>query len=374
MKIAFALLKYFPFGGLERDMLRMAEAAAYRGHHVVIYTSKWEDDTALPKGIEVKILKLFSMSNHGRMYEFSRKFSEAVRHGAFDIRVAFNRIPGCDFYFAADNCYAVEMRKKHSPLILSLLPRYRTFLHLERQIFSPKSLTWIFYIASRQKEDFIRSYGTQESRFLYLPPGIDKSCVRPANADELRENKRHELGVAPDELMLLQIASNYRLKGGDRAIEALASLPESLRRHAKLFFAGIPDGGEGRRFAEKNHVGKQVFFLGGRRDVPELLFAADLLVHPARTEAAGNVLTEAVAAGIPLIASGACGFRDVVEQAGCPVLPEPWEQTFFNQTLAEVLARIKEYARRAQKFACKADFSHRADTAVDFLEQFGFTR
>ncbi len=370
MRMAFAVLKYFPFGGLERDMLRMAEAARKRGHHIVIFTSKWEGN-APSEGIEVRILPLRALSNHGRMREFARKFSDAVRLDSFDVRVAFNRIPGCDFYFAADNCYASEMPRKHSPMLLRILPRYRTFLELERKIFSPDASTRIFYIAPRQKADFISCYGTPEERFFHLPPGIDDSCVRPPDAEALREAKRRELGVASDERMLLLVASNYRLKGGDRAVEALASLPEPLRKKCKLFFAGVPDGGEGRALAEKRGVGEQVFFLGGRTDVPHLLLSADLVVHPARAEAAGTVLTEAVAVGTPLIASGVCGFRNIVEEAGCPVLPEPWDQEIFVRTIASILEHLDEYAHRALTHASTVDFRRRADTAVDLMEQFG---
>lgn len=371
MNLAFAVLKYFPYGGLERDMLRMASAAAERGHHVTVYTSAWEDDAPPPGRIEVRILPLRAFSNHGRLSEFARLFADAVKREAFSATVAFNRIPGCDFYFAADNCYAVEMRKKHSLPVLRLLPRYRTFLGLERRIFSPDSSTRIFYIAPHQKEDFIRSYGTQEERFLFLPPGINAQCVRPPDAASLREAKRAELGIRPGERMLLQVASNYRLKGGDRSIEALASLPEELRTRCKLFFAGVPDGEAGAAFARARGVAERVFFLGGRRDVPGLLLAADLLVHPARNEATGTVLAEAVAAGTPLIASGACGFRNIVADAGCPVLPEPWNQADFNRTLARMLERLDEVARHAENYAATVDFCRRADVAVDFLEQFG---
>lgn len=97
-----------------------------------------------------------------------------------------------------------------------------------------------------------------------------------------RAAKRRELGVAEEERMLLQVASNYKLKGGDRSIEALSSLPESLRKRCRLFFAGVPDGGAGESLARELHLERQVVFLGGRKDVPELLLAADLLVHPAR--------------------------------------------------------------------------------------------
>ena len=91
MRIAFAVLKYFPFGGLERDMLRMAESAAKRGHRVVIHTSKWEDDAPLPENIEVRLFPLKNIANHRRMQEFEQKFDQAVKESVFDVKVAFNR-------------------------------------------------------------------------------------------------------------------------------------------------------------------------------------------------------------------------------------------------------------------------------------------
>ena len=56
MNFAFAIFKYFPFGGLQRDMLRMAEAAVRRGHRVTVFASSWDGDPppdgggALPHG------------------------------------------------------------------------------------------------------------------------------------------------------------------------------------------------------------------------------------------------------------------------------------------------------------------------------------
>ena len=55
MKLAFTLFKYFPFGGLQKDMLRIAEASAARGHQVTIVTSSWEGDK--PKGKYLKSVK-----------------------------------------------------------------------------------------------------------------------------------------------------------------------------------------------------------------------------------------------------------------------------------------------------------------------------
>jgi UDP-glucose:(heptosyl)LPS alpha-1,3-glucosyltransferase len=44
MKLAFCLFKYFPYGGLQRDFLRIARVCRERGHEVHVYTMQWEGD------------------------------------------------------------------------------------------------------------------------------------------------------------------------------------------------------------------------------------------------------------------------------------------------------------------------------------------
>ena len=54
MKMAFVLFEYFPFGGLQRDMLAIAQAAETRGHQVTIFTRDWDGDK--PDAISVRLL------------------------------------------------------------------------------------------------------------------------------------------------------------------------------------------------------------------------------------------------------------------------------------------------------------------------------
>ena len=62
MNFAFAIFKYFPFGGLQRDMLRMAVCAAGRGHRVTVFTASWKGEEP-PEGIQVRILKARGWTN-----------------------------------------------------------------------------------------------------------------------------------------------------------------------------------------------------------------------------------------------------------------------------------------------------------------------
>ena len=119
MRFAFVSFKYFPYGGLEKDMLRMAECAAMRGHETVIVTGAWLDDSMpdIPN-LSVKIIPVSGSSNHAKAKSFCRGFKKYLEEEHFDCTLALNRVPGCDFYFAADNCYAVEMPKKHANIRL----------------------------------------------------------------------------------------------------------------------------------------------------------------------------------------------------------------------------------------------------------------
>lgn len=375
MNLAFALFKYFPFGGLQRDMMRMAEKAVARGHQVTVFVSEWKD-APLPaetSGLSVRFLKTRALTNHGAMKDFERRFQEEVRllPGRFDLTVAFNRIAGCDFYFAADNCLAAELPKKHSRLSLRFHPRYRVFLQMESAIFSPRSETRILYIAPRQKTDYSACYGTQEQRFFLLPPGMNPACRRPetvAAAESLRVSKRAELGLSQNDLALLLLASNFDLKGGDRVIRALASLPPGWKDRCVLCLAGPGSVKRCMALASALGVSEKIRVLGGRNDVPELLLASDLMVHPAREESAGSVLVEGIASGLPVLCSGECGFSPYVRESGGTVLSEPFSQQELNEQLKSMLPRLEEISHSVRSYAGSADFCRREEVALEYLE------
>lgn len=371
MKLLFPIFRYFPHGGLQRDMLRIAGTAVKRGHAVTVCTMRWESPDAPPPGVTLKLLRGRGFSNHAR----ARSFAAAVRRFAaaekFDLIFGFNRMPGLDFYFAADNCFA-KSAARHPVLVLALLPRYRTFLAYERAVFLPESKTRILYLTPNQKRDFMEVYGTPDERFTLLPPGIPADRRRPGNAGEVRERKRAELGVMPDETLLLEVGSGFRTKGVDRTLRALASLRGAAAEKTKLFIAGRESSGRFAALAADLKLTDRVTFGGGRDDVAELLLAADLVVHPARNEATGTVLVEALAAGTPVLCTENCGFANYVTESGGAVLPEPFDEGAFERLLEEILTspgRLETMRNAAEAYGASADFYRRADAAVDCLEE-----
>jgi UDP-glucose:(heptosyl)LPS alpha-1,3-glucosyltransferase len=136
--------------------------------------------------------------------------------------------------------------------------------------------------------------------------------------------------------------------------------------------AGSGDPRRYARLARRLGVADHVVFLGPRDDVPRLLVAADLLVHPARRENTGTVLVEALACGLAVVASGICGYAPYIEQAQAGwVLPEPFDQELFGRTVQTTLERgdLADIGRRGVEFVRRENLYGSTETAVDIIEK-----
>jgi UDP-glucose:(heptosyl)LPS alpha-1,3-glucosyltransferase len=110
--------------------------------------------------------------------------------------------------------------------------------------------------------------------------------------------------------------------------------------------------------AAKQRVGDRVRLLGVREDIPELMAAADLLVHPARTETTGTVILEALVNGLPVVVSGICGYAEHVVRANAgKVLAEPFTQTSLIAALrdAQATKQRAQWSESAMRYGETAD-------------------
>ena len=371
MKFAFTLFRYFPYGGLQLDFARFLKEGLRRGHSITVLYDRWEGDF-LP-GAEYEQLKCRGLSNWGRALEFEARTEKYCKTHTFDKVIGFNRMAGLDYYYAADIAFAGHARKR-ALLTRLFLPRYRVFERMERSVFGASARTVILFLTERQKAEYQRFYGTAEERFRYLPPEVPPDFLLrdEAEAQAVRRRVRAEFNIPEKAFFLIQICSAFRTKGVDRVLDALAKLSPGLRSNVFYLVAGKDEPGEYRKQAERQGLSGQVIFAGPRHDVPDLLTAADLMVHPARNEAAGAVLAEAAVCGLPAICSAACGYAPLVKSAGGVVLPEPFSVTAltdaldFSLRLPDALARMRA---DTAAFSRKSDFHHRTEYFWDRIEE-----
>ncbi|MBR7144336.1 MAG: glycosyltransferase family 4 protein [Lentisphaeria bacterium] len=369
MHFAFVLYRYFPHGGLQKDFLRTLHEAVARGHKVTAFFAVQEGD--LPENDLFNIVKVpvKGWSNHAKMASFAENVKVLVSQKKYDRILMFSRIPGGDFYFAADNCLAADWGRLHSKLTLKLLPRYRTFLKLERGVFAPESSTHILALTHKQLADYQKFYRTQPERFSVMPAGIDEKCRRPENANFIREYIRKKYNIPQDALLLIQVAAQFGVKGVDRSIAALAHLLDKTEHDCRLLVAGGGEIEKYRKIAENQGVGDKVVFAGACCNIGEMIAAADLMIHPARKEATGTVIVESLAVGVPVIASGTCGYADyTAELSPQLVTPEPFEQTDLNNALLYALDSLPEQTSKAMQMVNNSSFYRRAGVMIDHLE------
>jgi UDP-glucose:(heptosyl)LPS alpha-1,3-glucosyltransferase len=368
MRLAFILYKYFPFGGLQRDFMRIALECQQRGHAIRVYTPIWDGE--VPAGFDVRIAPVRALFNHHRNRKFSAWLAADLARDPVDRVVGFNKMPGLDVYYAADGCYEDKAQTLRNPLY-RFGGRYKHFADYERAVFAPGSKTEILMISEVQQPLFIKHYGTPPERFHLLPPGIAQDRRAPANAAEIRAEFRREFELGDDDLLLVQIGSGFKTKGLDRSLRALASLPRELKARTRLIAIGQDDPRSFQLQAKALGVSDRVQILKGRSDIPRFLLGADLLIHPAYNENTGTVLLEALVAGLPVLVTDVCGYAHYIADAnGGRVLPSPFDQEQLNRTLAQMLgddAQRATWGRNGLAYAETADLYSMPQRAADVI-------
>lgn len=367
MKLAFCLFKYFPFGGLQRDFLKIAQMAIARGHQVDVYTRIWEGEQ--DKTLRIHLIKTKKLQNHTRNQEFAAKIQPYLKE--YDCVVGFNKMPGLDIYYAADICFQAKTRKKH-PILYRLTPRYRTHIALEKAVFTPEASTQILALSAVQQKEFVACYQTPVERFHLLPPGIDKNRIAPPDSQPLRLKIRETLGLTSDNLMLLMIGSGFKTKGLDRALKSYAALPFDLQRRTIFYIIGQDRKAPFIKLAKKLKIEKNIHFLGPRHDVERFLLAADLFLHPAYHENTGTVLLEALVAHLPVLTTAVCGYAHYIEEAKAGiVLPTPFQQTKLDHALNHLLSSKESrttFQENARHFTKTADIFSLPEHALQYIE------
>lgn len=368
MRLAFILYKYFPFGGLQRDFMRIALECQRRGHSIRVYTPIWEGE--VPEGFDVIVVPVKALFNHRRNEKLTAWIKADLGKRPVDRVIGFNKMPGLDVYYAADGCFEDKAQNLRNS-IYRKWGRYKHFADYERAVFAPESKTEILMISEVQQPLFIKHYNTPLERFHLLPPGIAVDRRAPANAAEIRAEFRREFQLADDDLLLVQIGSGFKTKGLDRSLKALAALPRDLKKRARLIAIGQDDPRSFLLQVKALGLSDQVQILKGRSDIPRFLLGADLLIHPAYNENTGTVLLEALVAGLPVLVTDVCGYAHYISDADAGrVLSSPFNQERLNTLLAEMLAddqRRAEWQQNGLAYAERADLYSMPQHAADVI-------
>jgi len=340
MTLVFLIYHYFPYGGQQRDFLRILRACVARGQQTRVYTMEWKGER--PQGVEVEILPITAWRRHTQYTRFARAVAERVASQPADVVIGFNRMPGLDIYYAADSCFAEKVEKSRG-FYYRFTGRARHFLAFERAVFGEASRTSALVLSPLQKMGYVHHYPDCSARLYEVPPGLARDRQAPDNLRERRAAFRQLHGFAVDDILLLQVGSGFVIKGVDRSLRAIAALPERLRNRVTFLIVGQDKPAKFQRLAGQLGIGERCRFLGGRSDVPDFLFGCDLLLHPAYSESAGYTLLEATVAGLPVLTTDTCGYAFHIERARSgQVCASPFHQEDLDGRLRAMLDSLAD--------------------------------
>lgn len=164
---------------------------------------------------------------------------------------------------------------------------------------------------------FLKAWGARmgfKGKAEVIPNGVSIAHFTKPVPEERIEEMRRSIGKAEGEVALVTTSRLVHKNGIDDVIRALPHLPE----HVVFYIYGIgPDEEMLRELAKEQGVASRARFMGqiGHADMPVLLRACDIFIRPSRSEGMGNSFVEAMAAGLPVIATQEGGIADFLFDA-----------------------------------------------------------
>lgn len=174
--------------------------------------------------------------------------------------------------------------------------------------------------------------GVPSSAIELVYHGIDTEPYLAARGDVWRQ----QLGLGADEKLLITVARLAPVKGLQHAVDAAAMLKQEQISFTWLFVGQGSELNNLQAQSDALGLGDNVRWLGFQHDIPGLLAAADIFVLPSLQEALGLAVLEAMAAGLPVVASQVGGIPELVND-GQEGLLVP---AAASQELAEAVKRL----------------------------------
>lgn len=305
---------FTPLGGMDRANHALAAHLASRPStdvHLVTHRA-WHDLEACPNVCVHRVARPLGSHLFGAPLLAAAGERQARRLRASGAHVVANG-GNAD---AGDACWIHYVHAAYAPAVAGSAPRrwrtaaaHRYYAARERAAVSRARV--ILCNSRRTADDVVRGLGADPARVRTVYYGADAGALQYVTPEQ-RTAARAELQWSGDRFVALFVgALGDRRKGFDRLFEAWSRLTADRAWDVDLVVAG--EGGElgaWRDRARQAGMADRVRFLGFRTDVPRLLAASDLLVHPARYEAYGLGVHEAICRGVPAIVSADAGVAE----------------------------------------------------------------
>ncbi len=224
------------------------------------------------------------------------------------------------------------MTRHHS----DYLTRMNKNLHVKLDKMCTRLSHRVIAVSEHTKEHLIETEGAPKEKIVVVLNGIDFDRAKISSPDAVQKI-REEFDALNSHLLLIA-ARFHPEKGYFHLFDALPILKEKVKKSFKLLIGGRGQfEKEFRDYVTKINCDDVVRFMGFRKDIADLMSAADLFVLPSLAESFGLVLTESIYLGTPVVASRVGGIPEIVEDGVDGILVPPANHEALADAIADLL-------------------------------------
>ncbi|MGO4109163.1 glycosyltransferase family 4 protein [Paenibacillus sp. YAF4_2] len=353
MRMCFVTHKVKKGDGQGRVNYEVIQDAIGHGHRIVIIASELSEDLKNHPQVEWK-----KISVNGWPSELIRNQIFAVKSTLWLIKlrslIDFTIVNGFVTYARSHmNCihfvHSAWLASRYHPYqegknFRSFYQYIYTRLNRSLERYAMKRTSTIVAVSDQVKQELVDKADISAEQISVIRNGVDLQEFYP------RLVERETLRLSEDTVYAM-FAGDIRSsrKNLDTVLKALAEVPD-----VHLLVVGWTEGSSYPQMAADLGIKDRVHFLGYRKDMAELMSAADLFVYPSRYEPFALVLLEAMAAGLPIIASRNCGAVELLNEEAAVILDDPDD----SKALAEAIRscafnrnRLKQMGEQAARIA-----------------------
>jgi len=372
-------------GGAETSTLQFLHQLMDAGIEVHVYTRSRPSPTP---GLSVHSVSGASMSRTRRSITFAHRVERMIRSERFDVVHAISPCQGADIYQPRGGTVAETIERNIALLTKPAgrsLKRYgnlfnlkqRFMLRLERELLGGQNGPVVVAISDYVVRQLQKHYGLDGTRIRKIYNAVNPDRDSLESRQTHRRQVREEFGIAPDRMLVISVAHNFRLKGVRHLLEALALLRECGVNDVRALIVGKGESGYWHRLAARLGVADTAQFIGPSDRVMELFHAADVLVHPTYYDPCSRVVLEAMTSGLAVVTTRWDGAAEMIEHGvNGYVLSEPNDNTALANYLrglcdAELRLRIQTEARRVTD---RVSMSRHAGEMIDLYRSLASSR
>ena len=287
----------------------LARALRDFGHEVHVFAHRYEPMKGISFHSVAVPLKPFGLQS----MVFARNARLALSRNEFDIVNGLSQIYPQDVYRVGDGIHKhwldVHPGNTFTRLYNTISPRHRLILNIESKIFTPGNYKRIVAISNLCKQHAIIYYKVPSNLIDVIYCGVNFDIFNSSVRNE-GELLRKKLGIDRKAIVVLFVGMNFARKGLASLLRAVSQLRD--KEKYRVLIVGKGNIARYLKLARELGLDGVAMFCGFQDDMPLFYGCADVFVLPSYYEPLGNACLEAMACGLPVIATRETGASELI--------------------------------------------------------------